>query len=111
MGPILYFDTSLRASALSWGVKSMRSSTDTPCRSNAGGLVTNGCVGLVFSPGTSDCGTGRSSIGQIGCPVTRSNMYTQACLVGCAIALIGLPLTVMSTRIGAHGMSMSQMPW
>ena len=35
-------------------------------RPYAGGLVGNGCVGDVFSPGTSDCGTGFSSIGQIG---------------------------------------------
>ena len=37
-----------------------------PWRSNGTGRVGNGCVGLVFSFGTSDCGTGRSSIGQIG---------------------------------------------
>ena len=54
------------------GVKSIRSSSVTPWRSNGAGLVGNGCVGDVFSPGTSDCGTGRSSIGQTGGPVTRS---------------------------------------
>ena len=109
-GPSLYLDTSLTASALSSGVKSIRSSIDTPCRSNAGGFVGNGCVGLVFSKGTSDCGTGRSSIGQSGCPVTRSKRKTHDCLVGWATALTTLPFIVRSSRMGAHGMSQSQMP-
>ena len=38
-----------------------------------GGFVGNGCVGDVCSPGTVDCGTGRSSIGHTGLPVARSN--------------------------------------
>jgi len=54
-------------------VKSIRSLSSTPLREYAGGLVGKGCVGDVFSPGTSVCGTGRSSIGHTGCPVTRSN--------------------------------------
>ena len=58
--------------ALNSGVKSIRSSSVTPCRSNGGGLVGKGCVGEVYSPGTVDCGTGRSSIGQTGSPVSRS---------------------------------------
>ena len=61
------------ASARSSGVKSIRSSIDTPWRSYAGGLVGNGCVGEYHSPGTSPFATGRSSIGQTGWPVTRSN--------------------------------------
>ncbi len=48
---------------------------------------------------------GRSSIGHNGCPVTRSNTYRNACLVGCATALMIFPSRLMSTRIGAHGMS------
>ena len=39
----------------------------------AAGLVGYGCVGDVHSPGTSVCGTGRSSMGQTGSPVARSN--------------------------------------
>ena len=59
------------------GVLELRREVDqiasvTPCRSNAGGLVGNGCVGCVRSPGTVDCGTGRSSIGHTGAPVRRS---------------------------------------
>ena len=65
-GPILYCLTSSIASARSSGVKSIRSSIVDPCRSNGGGLVGNGCVGAVRSPGVSDAGTGRSSIGHTG---------------------------------------------
>ena len=82
-----------------------------PCRSNGAGFVGNGCVGLVRSFGTSDCGTGRSSIGQIGSPVSRLKTKRNACFVGCAIALTVRPFTVMSNRIGAHGRSQSQTSW
>src|SRR6185503_5887251 len=40
-------------------------------RANGGGAVGNGCVGELCSPGVSDWGTGRSSIGQSGVPVMR----------------------------------------
>src|SRR5690242_18028466 len=72
-GPILYFESSFTASARSSGVKSIKSSTAMPCRSNAGGFVGNGCVGEYHSPGTSPFSTGRSSIGHTGSPVTRSD--------------------------------------
>ena len=42
-------------------------------RANGGATVGKGCVGQDCSPGTSLFGTGRSSIGQIGSPVTRLN--------------------------------------
>ena len=64
-----------------------------------------GCVGDVFSPGTSDCGTGTSLIGQTGWPVTRSNTYRMACLLGTATALIKRPSTLISARMGAEDMS------
>ena len=89
----------------------MRSSTVTPWRSNGFGLVGNGCVGDVRSPGTSVCGTGRSSIGQTGAPVARSKTKVNACFVTCATALIGFPPTVMSARIGGDDGSQSQMSW
>ena len=41
------------ARALLSGVKSSRSSSLKPFRSNAAGLVGKGCVGEVHSPGTS----------------------------------------------------------
>src|SRR6266550_9187686 len=66
IGPSLYFDARVTASARSCGVKSIRSSIVTPWRSNAGGFVGNGCVGEYHSPGTSPFGTGRSSMGHTG---------------------------------------------
>src|SRR5436190_23845599 len=108
-GPNLYCEAIWMASARSAGVKSIRSSRLVPWRSNGAGLVGNGWVGEVLSPGTSDCGTGRSTIGQTGSPVTRSNTKVSACLVTCATALIGLPFTVTSTSIGGAGTSKSQM--
>jgi 2-dehydro-3-deoxyphosphooctonate aldolase (KDO 8-P synthase) len=46
---------------------------DTPLAEVAAGFVGNGCVGAVHSNGTSVCVTGRSSRGQSGSPVARSN--------------------------------------
>src|ERR1700687_4236714 len=101
-GATLYRAIFLSACARSSGVKSIRSSgTLNSLRAYAGGLVGNGCVGDVFSPGTSDCGTGRSSIGHPGMPVTRSQTYRKDSLLGNATALIGFPSTFMSARIGA----------
>jgi len=57
--------------AMARGVKSIRSSSVIPCRSEAGGFVGNGCVRDALSPGTVADGTGRSSIGHTGLPVTR----------------------------------------
>src|SRR5262245_5252582 len=48
------------------------SSADANCRAKGGGAVGNGCVGHACSPGMRLFGTGRSSIGQSGLPVTRS---------------------------------------
>ena len=76
-----------------------------PCRSNAAGRVGNGWVGEYHSPGTLPAGTGRSSMGHTGSPVTRSKTYTKACLLGWAMALISLPSTRMSTRLPAVGKS------
>src|SRR5688572_25864947 len=90
------------------GVKSMSSFSLAPCKSYGGGFVGNGCVGEVHSPGTSDFGTRRSRIGQIGLPVTRSNVYANACFVSCTT--IFLPFG-KSARIGADGLSQSQMSW
>src|SRR5690242_5947282 len=54
----------------------LRSSAVNDCREKGGGLDGNGWVGDSFSPGTCDPrGTGFSTIGQIGAPVTRSNTY------------------------------------
>src|SRR5579871_3577599 len=75
IGPILYFETILNASARSSGVKSIRSSSEgMAALPYAGGLVGIGWVGEYHSPGTSPLGTGRSSIGHMGSPVARSNV-------------------------------------
>ena len=83
----------------------------TAWRAYAGGLVGNGCVGDVFSIGTSDCGTGFSSIGHTGWPVMRSNTYKYACLLGEATALIARPFTLMSSSSGADELSKFQIGW
>ena len=79
-----------------------------PYISAAGGC---GCVGEYHSPGTSPFGTGFSSIGQIGSPVTRSNTYSHACLLGTATTLRGRPSTVTSAISGADDMSSFQIGW
>ena len=105
-GPIRYFFISAIASSLMAGVRSFASSRDTPCGVNAGGLVGNGCVGYGFSPGTFESvGTGRSSIGHTGTPVTRSNTNANPCLVTWTTASIRLPSTVIVTRLGGDGLS------
>src|SRR5690349_4978633 len=75
------FSRFFSACAFSAGVKSIRSSGRMYVRAYGGGLVGIGCVGDVHSPGMSVCGTATSGIGQIGCPVMRSNTYNQPCLV------------------------------
>ena len=87
-------------------MKSARSSIATPWLSNGAGRVGNGWVGQGTSPAMSvSVGTGRSSIGQTGSPVTRSKTNVNPCFVICATALIGRPSTVMSIRFGAAGRS------
>src|SRR4051812_16808955 len=68
-----YFFRFSSACARSAGVKSIKSFSLTNVRANGGGLVGIGCVGDVHSPGIVVCGTATSGIGQIGCPVMRSN--------------------------------------
>ena len=74
-GPSRYGCTTSTAISRSSGVKSMRSSMVTPWYSNGAGRVGNGWVGETYSPGMFvSVGTGRSSIGHTGSPVTRSNV-------------------------------------
>ena len=104
-GPETYPARICQASRRSAGVKSIRSSTETPCCSNGGGLVGEGWVDEYHSPGTLPPGTERSSIGQTGAPVTRSNTQVKPCLLTMATALMSRPATVRSTRLGAAGKS------
>ena len=74
-GPSLRaFATRSRIASYCSGVAShgLTSSTVNVMRPNGAGLVGHGCVGHAFSPGISLFGTGRSSIGHSGLPVTRS---------------------------------------
>src|SRR3954453_10714947 len=74
IAPERYRLISSSASCFTSGVRVLASSSVTPCGTNAGGFAGNGCVGWAFSPGTSlVVSTGRSTIGQTGLPVTRSN--------------------------------------
>src|SRR5688500_13306628 len=95
------------AFARSAGVKSIRSLSATCVREYAGGLLGKGCVFAVFSCAIVDCGTGFSSIGQIGTPVMRSNTYSHPCFEGTATTLRGLPSIVTSINSGADDMSWS----
>ena len=80
IGPIRYFCISFWAAAFSSGVRSKASSRVTPCGVTGGGRVGNGCRAALRSPGTSLCGTGRSSIGQTGWPVDAIEYEHEAML-------------------------------
>ena len=67
-----------------------------------------GWVGDNFSPGIPFCGTGVSTMGQMGSPVSRLKVNRRPCLVNWASALTGFPSTVMSIKLGAAGGSQSQ---
>ncbi|PYR16043.1 MAG: hypothetical protein DMF98_28490, partial [Acidobacteria bacterium] len=70
-------------------------------RAYGGGLVGKGCVGHDSSPGTSLFGTGRSSTGQSGVPVTRSNTYSSPNFVACATTSVAAPLWRTVSSFGA----------
>src|SRR5918994_5474221 len=67
---IRFFQVSRWSGVRTYGLMSL---TLSFCGANGGGAVGNGCVGHSTSPGISLLGTRRSSIGQMGSPVTRSN--------------------------------------
>ncbi len=81
------------------------------CRAKGGGAVGKGCVGQACSPGTSLCGTGRSSMGQSGSPVTRSKTYRKPVLPACATASTIFPLWRTVISCGAEQGSESQRSW
>ncbi len=60
-----------RHASRSSGVAPHASSAETCWRETAGSDTGNGCVGDAASPGTSLFGTGRSSTGNTGTPVSR----------------------------------------
>ena len=79
--------------------------------SSGRGLVGNGCVGDRSSPGRSEAATGRSSIGQIGAPVSRLKVYAKPCFVVSTTMGVRRPSMVTSIRTGALGLSKFQMSW
>src|SRR5215218_2542879 len=70
------------------------------CFEKGGGAVGNGCVGQLCSPGISLLGTGRSSIGQIGAPVTRSNTNRKPILPASATTSIVFPSFLIVVSCG-----------
>src|SRR5882757_10780248 len=78
---------------LSWhhfrssGVAPQASLAETP--SGTREMVENGCVGEASSPGISDFGTGRSSTGSRGAPVSR--LSTKTCPIFVLTTTAGVP--------------------
>ena len=68
--------------------------------SNAGGLVGNGCVGEYHSPGTSPCGTGRSTNGQtaIRLPARRRTRHRRPAFRKAMFPVNGTPHTAVSDQ-------------
>src|SRR5262249_9464359 len=87
---------------------SYMSFTVIPCRLKGGTTVGKGCVGDVTSPGTSDFGTGRSSTGHSGLPVTRSNTNRNPVLEASATTSTVRPSCFTVTNCGAAAGSVSQ---
>src|SRR6266545_735631 len=84
--------------ARSQGVMPQASSGEMVIRASGRGAVGKGCVGQVCSPGTSVCGTGRSSTGKIGSPVSLLSRKRNPILVACATAGISRPSFLIDQR-------------
>ena len=79
--------------------------TLSDCLAKGGGLVGKGCVGHASSPGTSLFATGRSSIGQIGSPVTRLKTYRKPVFPACATTSTSCPFRRIVVSCGAAVLS------
>src|SRR4030095_12947629 len=89
----------------------LMSSFVNDCFTKGGGLVGKGCVGHDCSPGISLFGTGRSSIGQMGSPVSRLKTNRKPFLFACATTSIVLPSFRIVVSCGAEFRSKSQRSW
>ena len=69
------------------------------------GVVVNGCVGALRSPGTLDAGTERSTTSFTGAPVSRSSTNNVPILVGCTTAAMATPSRSNSTNTGCDARS------
>jgi hypothetical protein len=74
-------------------------------RTNGGGFTGTGCVGEAASPSRSEAGTGRSSTGKSGFPVSRSNRKTKPVFVTCATPSTRRPFCCTVTSTGGQGRS------
>ena len=74
-------------------------------RASGGGFTGKGWVGWVCSPSSGLFGTGRSSTGKRGSPVSRWRTKTKPILVTWATAGTSLPSRSTVTRTGAAGRS------
>src|SRR5512147_73098 len=79
----------LRHAPRSRNVRPHASSAVIFCGTSGGGFCGNGCVGDNHSPLTAPVGTGRSSTGYNGSPVSRSSVNTSPVFVGCSTAATG----------------------
>ncbi len=87
------------------GVTVVSCSRVIDCRTSGGGRVGIGCVGDAASPGTVLAGTGRSSTGKRGWPVTRSSTNTNPLLLTWATAATSRPSLRTVTSVGCAGRS------
>ena len=69
------------------------------------GAIGKGWVGESTSPGAPFCGTGRSTTGITGRPVSRSSVNKSPCLVGCSTAGSLRPCQATMPSVGWAGLS------
>ena len=101
MGPVVRVSSSFRHLALSRGVKPQASSTEMPSWCKGTGFTGKGWVGDRYSPSTAPVwGTGRSSTGKSGSPVSRSSIKVIPILVVCTTAARVSPSIVTSNSVG-----------
>ena len=101
----------LRHASRSWGVGPQASAAESVCAASGGGASGNGCVGEVTSPGTSLCGTGRSSTGNTGLPVSRFSTYSMPDLLPWITTGTSWPLWRRVASRGGEALSKSQRSW
>ena len=85
------------------GVRLVTMSSVKIWRAKGGGFSGSGCFAAVASPSTSEAGTARSSIGNSGLPVSRSNRYTWPDLVICATASTAAAITLDRHQVRRRG--------
>src|SRR3954454_12794598 len=87
------------------GESSASSDSDMLLRASGGGFNGNGCVGQLFSPGTSLAGTGLSSAPKIGMPVILFKIKRSPILVVSATAGMVWPFRIRVSNVGGAATS------